>query len=68
MRHRPLPQISIVGPRNREELAASFAALELRLTPEENALAGVENQALSTPALSGMRQRDYLRAKISRQS
>ena len=33
--HQPLPLVPIVGPRNREELAASFAALELRLTPEE---------------------------------
>ena len=33
--HQPLPLVPIVGPRSREELAASFAALELRLTPEE---------------------------------
>ena len=33
--HQPLPLVPIVGPRNREELASSFAALELRLTPEE---------------------------------
>ena len=33
--HQPLPLIPIIGPRNREELASSFAALELRLTPEE---------------------------------
>ena len=33
--HQPLPLVPIVGPRNREELAASFAALKLRLTPEE---------------------------------
>ena len=33
--HQPLPLIPIIGPRNREELAASFAALELRLTPTE---------------------------------
>ena len=31
--HQPLPLVPIIGPRNREELAASFAALELRLTP-----------------------------------
>ena len=33
--HQPLPLIPIIGPRNREELVASFAALELRLTPAE---------------------------------
>ena len=33
--HQPLPLVPIIGPRNREELAASFAALGLRLTPEE---------------------------------
>jgi len=33
--HQPLPLVPIVGPRNREELAASFAALKLRLTPAE---------------------------------
>ena len=33
--HQPLPLIPIIGPRNREELASSFDALSLRLTPEE---------------------------------
>ena len=33
--HQPLPLLPIIGPRNRDELAASFAALSLRLTPEE---------------------------------
>ena len=33
--HQPLPLLPIIGPRDRDELAASFAALSLRLTPEE---------------------------------
>ena len=33
--HQPLPLLPIIGPRDREELAASFDALSLRLTPEE---------------------------------
>ncbi len=33
--HQPLPLLPIIGPRDRDELAASFDALSLRLTPEE---------------------------------
>ena len=33
--HQPLPLIPIIGPRDREELASSFDALALRLTPAE---------------------------------
>ena len=33
--YQPLPLIPITGPRNRDELASSFDALSLRLTPEE---------------------------------
>ena len=33
--HQPLPLIPIIGPRNRDELASSFDALSLRLTPDE---------------------------------